>query len=221
MVTVFCHSEVCMSGLTRWQQAKQASPVYNNQGAHPQQWLKENWINQCTDSQKNRKMTISEVAIQLQIHNVSAWLHLHKSMQNAFQNSQNSIKITVWLHVTTFWAILMRKVTIICVALPLVMKDGSTIICQIVITKIWNGNTQYPIKKKFKSEWTAGTLMTIHFWDFQRPILEHYQKWNLMMNSEQYSEKLCSKLKTEIKSTCWWQLSQGGVLLHDNAHHHI
>jgi hypothetical protein len=90
-----------------------------------------------------------------------------KFVQDGFQNkSQNNIGITVWTSVTTLFAGIMRKVMPFCVALSLVMKHGATIISWRANTKVWNGNSQHPLmKKKFKSQLTAGRVIVTLFWD--------------------------------------------------------
>jgi len=45
-----------------------------------------------------------------------------------------------------------------------------------------------PVKKKFKSQPTAGKVMLTLFWDSQRPVLGHYHEWTMMINSAHYSE---------------------------------
>jgi len=49
---------------------------------------------------------------------------------------------------------------------------------------------QTPIRKKFKSQPSAGKLMLIDFWDSQGPILEYYQEGSSTINSAGYSEML-------------------------------
>lgn len=79
---------------------------------------------------------------------------------------------------------------------------------------------QSPIRKKFKSQPSPGKLMLTVFWDSQGPIMEHYQERGSTINSAPYSEMLIDKLKPEIWSKRWGQLSKGIVLLHDNARPH-
>ena len=75
---------------------------------------------------------------------------------------------------------------------------------------------QSPIRKKFKSQPSAGKLMLTVFWDSQGPILEHYQERGSTINSVRY-EMLIDRLKPAIRSKRGGQLSKGNVLLHDNA----
>ena len=77
-----------------------------------------------------------------------------------------------------------------------------------------------PCKKKFKSQPSAGKLMLTVFWDSQGVVLEHYQEKGITINSARYSEMLIDKLKPAIRSKRRGLLSNGVVLLHDNARPH-
>jgi len=79
---------------------------------------------------------------------------------------------------------------------------------------------QSPIRKKFKSQPSAGKLTLTVFWDPQGPILEYYQDRGSTINSARYSEMLNDRLKPEIRSKRRGQLSKGIVLVHDNARPH-
>ena len=57
---------------------------------------------------------------------------------------------------------------------------------------------QSSIRKKVKSQPTAGKLMLTVFLDSQGPILEHYQERGPTINSARYSEMLIGRLKPEI-----------------------
>jgi hypothetical protein len=52
-------------------------------------------------------------------------------------------------------------------------------------------NTSSPRTKKFRSVPSAGKVM---FWDFNGPILEHYQDCRQTVNSAQY----CAMLEEEL-----------------------
>jgi len=79
---------------------------------------------------------------------------------------------------------------------------------------------QSPIRKKFKSQPSAGKLKLTVFWDSQGPILEHFQERGSIINSACYSEMLIDRAKPAIRSKRRGQLSKGIVLLHDNARPH-
>jgi len=59
---------------------------------------------------------------------------------------------------------------------------------------------QSPIRKKFKSQPSAGKLMRTDFWDSENPILEQYQETGSTINSARYSEMLIDRLKPAIRS---------------------
>jgi len=73
-----------------------------------------------------------------------------------------------------------------------------------------------PVKKKFKSQPSAGKVLLTIFWDSQGVILEHYLEWGATVNSVRYSEMLSTELKPAIRTKCRGLLLSG-VLLHDNA----
>jgi len=58
-------------------------------------------------------------------------------------------------------------------------------------------HTSLPRTKKFKSVPSASKVMLTLFWDFNRPILEHYQDHGQIVSSAQY----CVMLKEEFKFT--------------------
>ena len=75
---------------------------------------------------------------------------------------------------------------------------------------------QSPIRKNFNSQPSARKLTLTVFWDSQGAVQEHYKERGSTINSAHYSEMLIDRLKPEIRSKCWGQLSKGIVLLHDN-----
>lgn len=77
-----------------------------------------------------------------------------------------------------------------------------------------------PCKKKFKTQPSAGKLMLTVFWDARGPVLEHYGERGTTINSVRYSEMLTDRLKPAIRSKRRGLLSEGVVLLHDNARPH-
>jgi len=78
-----------------------------------------------------------------------------------------------------------------------------------------------PVKKKFKSQPSAGKVMLTIFWDSQGVIQEHSLERGTTVNSVRYSEMLSTELKPAIRTTkCRGLLSSGVLLLHDNARPH-
>lgn len=77
-----------------------------------------------------------------------------------------------------------------------------------------------PTTKKFRSLPSAGKLMLTVFWDSQGVVLEHYQQSGSTINSAGYSGMLVDRLKPAIRSKRRGRLSEGVVLLHDNARPH-
>ena len=58
------------------------------------------------------------------------------------------------------------------------------------------------------------------FWDWQGPVLEHYQERGTTINSAWYSEMLTDRLKPAIRSKCQVLQLKGVELLHDDARLH-
>jgi len=77
-----------------------------------------------------------------------------------------------------------------------------------------------PVKKKFKSQPSAGKVLLTIFWDSQGVILEHYLERGATVNSVRYSEMLSTELKPAIRTKRRGLLSSGVLLLHDNARPH-
>jgi hypothetical protein len=127
-------------------------------------------------------------------------------VQDGFRNSsRNSAGLTVRTSVTAFWAGIVRT---LCFSR---MHGHRRRIANGRIIK-WK-HTTCPLKKKFKSQLTAGKVMLTIFWNSQGPIFGHYQEQSAMINRSCYSKKL----KPAIRSKHHGQLSQD-VLLHDNSH---
>jgi hypothetical protein len=59
-----------------------------------------------------------------------------------------------------------------------------------------------PRIKKFNSVLSAGRVMVMPFWDFNRPILKHYQDHGQMVNRVQYCDMLEKEMKPTTCSTC-------------------
>jgi hypothetical protein len=55
------------------------------------------------------------------------------------------------------------------------MKHGRITLDLQANVEAWSGNTSSLGFKKFKSVSSAGKVMLTLFWDFNKPILEHYQ----------------------------------------------
>ena len=62
-------------------------------------------------------------------------------------------------------------------------------------------------------------LLTV-FWDSQGPILEHYMEKGVTVTSVNYSNMLRNELRPAIRSKRRGRLTQGVLLLHDNARPH-
>ncbi|KAK8406844.1 hypothetical protein O3P69_007418 [Scylla paramamosain] len=71
-----------------------------------------------------------------------------------------------------------------------------------------------------QSQPSAGKVMLTVFWDSRGPILEHYLETGSTVNSERYSDMLINKLKPAIRNKRRGLLSEGVLLLHDNARPH-
>lgn len=81
-------------------------------------------------------------------------------------------------------------------------------------------HTSSPSSKKFKSQPSAGKLLLTVFWDSQGPILEHYMEKGVTVTSVNYSNMLRNELRPAIRSKRRGRLTQGVLLLHDNARPH-
>lgn len=77
-----------------------------------------------------------------------------------------------------------------------------------------------PVRKKFKSQPSAGKLMLTIFWDSKGPLLEHYLEKGSTVTSARYSEMLTKDLKPSIRTKRRGLLSKKVLLLHDNARPH-
>jgi len=81
-------------------------------------------------------------------------------------------------------------------------------------------HTSSPSSKKFKSQPSAGKLFLTVFWDSQGPILEHYMEKGVTVTSVNYCNMLRNELRPAIRSKRTGRLTQGVLLLHDNARPH-
>jgi hypothetical protein len=76
------------------------------------------------------------------------------------------------------------------------MKHGHTTMNLQANVKAWSGNRyHHPGTKKFRSVPSAGKMMWMLLWDFNRYIFEHYQDHGQMVNSAWY----CALLEEELK----------------------
>ena len=77
-----------------------------------------------------------------------------------------------------------------------------------------------PVKKKFKTQPSAGKVMLTTFWSSQGPIFCDYLQDQRIINSQYYSDMTVNKVKPALKKKCpGWQ-RKGVILLHDNARPH-
>jgi hypothetical protein len=77
-----------------------------------------------------------------------------------------------------------------------------------------------PTAKKFKMQPSPGKLIFSFFWDSQGPILETYLERGTTVTSATYCDMLQGCLKPAIHSKRRGGLSEGVLLLHDNARPH-
>jgi hypothetical protein len=87
-------------------------------------------------------------------------------------------------------------------------------------TKRWSMQWKHPsspIVKKFKTQPLAGKLMLTIFWDSHGSILETYLECGKTVTSATYCDMLQRGLKPAIHSKGRDRLSEGVLLLHDNA----
>ena len=59
-------------------------------------------------------------------------------------------------------------------------------------------HSEFPVKKKFKSQPSAGNVMLTVVWDLQGPILQQCLENGLTVNSVSYSEIVSNELKHAI-----------------------
>jgi histone-lysine N-methyltransferase SETMAR len=78
-----------------------------------------------------------------------------------------------------------------------------------------------PAAKKFKTQPSAGKLMLTIFRDSQGPIPETYLAHGTTVIRATYCDMLQGGLKPAIRSKRRGRLSEGILLLHDNARPHI
>ena len=78
-----------------------------------------------------------------------------------------------------------------------------------------------PVKKKFKSQLSAGKVMLTIFWDSKRPILEDFLEKGSTINSASYCDLLANRLKPAIRTKRRGLLSKKVLLQHDNARPHV
>jgi len=81
-------------------------------------------------------------------------------------------------------------------------------------------HTSSPSYKKFKSQPSAGKLLLTVFWESQGPILEHYMEKGVTVTSVNYCNMLRNELRPAVRSKRRGRLTQGVLLLHDNARPH-
>jgi histone-lysine N-methyltransferase SETMAR len=77
-----------------------------------------------------------------------------------------------------------------------------------------------PVAKKFKMQPLAGKLMLTIFWDSQGPILETHLERGTTVTSATHCDNLQRGLKHAVCSKRRGKLSEGNLLLHDNARPH-
>ena len=73
-----------------------------------------------------------------------------------------------------------------------------------------------PPPKKFKTQPSAGKVMATVFWDSKGVLMVDYKPTGISITGAYYAD-LMKQLRTEIKEKRRGKLSQGVLLLHDNA----
>jgi len=81
-------------------------------------------------------------------------------------------------------------------------------------------HTSSPKPKKVRMQRSAGKVMLTFFWDYNRPILEHYMPRGSTVTSATYSNLLRENLKPALRQKRRGFLTMGVCLLHDNARPH-
>jgi hypothetical protein len=74
--------------------------------------------------------------------------------------------------------------------------------------------------KKFKIQPSTGKMMLMVFWDYKGSILQHYQECRTTLTSAMYSDMLQNELRPAICTDWQGRLSEGVLILHDNARPH-
>jgi hypothetical protein len=111
----------------------------------------------------------------------------------------------------------MDKERLSCKGLSHMMKHGCTTMnLQATLKHEAETHTSSPTIKEFKSLPSASKVLIL-FWDFNTPILEHYQALGQTVNSAQYCAILEKVLKLAICSKHRGILTNGVVLHHDNT----
>ena len=175
---------------------------------------------------QNRWVTTDEVAHQLQIGHGAAYeiirnrLAFHKCVHDGSQKeSHNWTKRNVLTSANGFWITVLLEVTSSWKGSSREMKHGSTITNQRLNGRVWNRNIPIcPPSKSSECIQLQESLRLTVFWDSQGLLLEHCRERGSTVNSSVYSEVLCDKLKPALWSKWWGLLSDGVVLLPDNAH---
>lgn len=76
-----------------------------------------------------------------------------------------------------------------------------------------------PRHQKFKTQSSAGKIMLTCFFDHRGPLLLEFKDPHVNINAVRYSETL-TRLRTAIKNKRPGMLTEGVILLHDNARPH-
>jgi len=81
-------------------------------------------------------------------------------------------------------------------------------------------HTASPTRKKFRTQSSADKVMLTVFWDFQGPIYCDFLEGQRTINSQYYSDILENKIRPAIRTKRRGLLTEGVILLHDNARPH-
>jgi hypothetical protein len=114
-----------------------------------------------------------------------------------------------------------KEVTTFCNGLSQVMKPGFITVKQKPSRRARNGSIRHLLlQRNLKTLPSADKLMLTIFWDSQGPILETFLEHGTTVTSATYCDMLQRGLMPAICSKRRGRLSEGVLLLRENAHPH-
>lgn len=81
-------------------------------------------------------------------------------------------------------------------------------------------HTSSPVRKKFRTQASAGKVMLTVFWDARGVVFCDYLEDQRTVNSAYYSDMLMNKVKPAMREKRRGSQRKGVILLHDNARPH-
>lgn len=81
-------------------------------------------------------------------------------------------------------------------------------------------HTSSPVRKKFKTQASAGKVMLTVFWDAEGPVFCDYLEEQRTINSQYYSDMLLNKVKPAMREKRRGSQRRGVILQQDNARPH-